>query len=124
MTKKKTPPKAKRDAKGRYLKGATPGPGRPKGSKAKTTITREERLRIVLAEATPEKLAKLYCSLLDLAIIGDMEAATWVGKFLLPWALPPVKADLEVQADASDGRSIRLVVRQITPEEIEAARGG
>jgi hypothetical protein len=65
----------KRDNRGRFVNGAKPGPGRPRGN---------EWMRRLKCSATAEQWDKALSVLWDMAHAGDIKAATLLFRYLIP----------------------------------------
>jgi hypothetical protein len=110
LTTKKLPATDGRRNNGKNLKG------RPKGVKNKTTLFKEI-IRNGFEEEMIKDFSKVYKSVVNKAIEGDMTAA----KLLFDRALPTSKAiDLE-QLEKANGVSISVNIGALeSPEAIEA----
>jgi len=73
---------AERDANGRFVKGYSGGPGRPKKA-------REERFyELTLSTVTYDKWKKVVDKALEQAIRGDSAARKWLSDYLIG---PPIQ---------------------------------
>jgi hypothetical protein len=97
-----------RDARGRFLAGTAPGPGRPKNPFAR----RQAALRrAALAEVHGQDVRTLVRKLLTQAIAGDWTAA----RLLFEWVIGPVP--LPVHPDHLDANEAE--VQRQTPSHLE-----
>lgn len=108
-----------RDARGRFARGAKPGPGRERG--------RKEHRQAMHDAVSPEDIAGIMRTLRDLALGGDVAAARVLLDRLLgkPREQQP---DLRIQLPALDSaeqvaQAVRLVVQAVAAGQLPAADG-
>lgn len=66
-----------RSADGKFVKGSKPGPGRPKGSKNRITLLKQE-MEEGFRDGSQAKVASILNKVLDMAMDGNVQAMKWV----------------------------------------------